>query len=283
MAYAGFDRADMPDLDVMERLKDSTNLEWVGYYLHAPSQSGATWKGKRAALVTQGWGLAPIFVGQEVVGPGSHLVTAAQGAIDGASACAAMVAEGFAGGSYVYLDLENGPPFTDGQKAYVGAWVDAVEKGGFKAGIYCSFLFAAEVKALRPQARIWVFHVRTTAAHGVGGQAFPTPDPSTSGFADADLWQRDDESRLLAFEGLAVDLDDSRFRDPGAPDGDAVAPVAVAVDTPPSDPVGRRKWIQDWLNQHGARPPLLVDGVFGDVSIGALAAWLGDLPSPPVA
>jgi Domain of unknown function (DUF1906) len=230
MSFAGFDRDDCPDLAMMARLKADTNLEWCGFYLPAPSQSGATWKGKRAALVEQGWGLAPIFVGQQIMGPGSHLVTMRQGRIDGLAACAALVAEGFPRGSWVYLDLENGPPFRPEQQGYVGEWVDAVEGDGFKAGIYCSFLFAGEVRALCPSARIWVFHVKTTAPHVVGGSAFPGYDPADSGCVYASLWQHDDEARLSTFGDLAVDLDSAAMRDPSAPE---VAP-AIASTKPPA-------------------------------------------------
>ena len=227
MAYAGFDRADCPSLDMMARLKADTNLEWCGFYLPAPSQRGATWKGKRAALVAQGWGLTPIYVGQQVTGPGARNTSSAQGATDGADAFDKMKAEGFARGSWVYLDLENGPPFTTLQKGYVAAWVDTVESFGYRAGVYCSYLFASEVKALCPTARIWVFHLKVAkiAAHPVDGIKFPQLDPANSGFAGAVIWQFDDEARLSAFGDLACDLDSSTMRDPGAPEANASTPT----------------------------------------------------------
>lgn len=236
MPFAGFDRADMPPLDMMERLKHETNLAWCGFYLPAPSQSGKTWRGNRAKLAAMGWGLLPIFVGQQVVGPGSHNVTSTQGASDGSRACDAMRAEGFAPGSWVYLDLENGPPLPLALQAYAAAWIDAVEAGGFRAGVYCSFLFAGQIAALRPKARIWVFHVPTTAHHPVAGTVFPTPDPSKSGFPGAVVWQRDDEAVLTAFGGLVVDLDVSTMRDPGAPEAAAggLAVPAVPIPAPPT-------------------------------------------------
>lgn len=215
MSYAGFDRADCPEISFMAKLKAETNLVWCGFYLPAPSQAGTTWRGKRAVLAAQGWGFAPVYVGQQVVGPGSHLVNAEQGTIDGAHACAAMSAEGFPQKSWVYLDLENGPPLGAAQRDYLAAWVDAVEVNGYCAGVYCSFMLAEQVAALRPSARIWVFHVRTVSPHIVGGTTFASPDPAQSGFPGAVLWQHDDEARIMG--GLAVDLDSSSMRDPSAP------------------------------------------------------------------
>jgi hypothetical protein len=288
MAYAGFDRADCPEISFMAKLKAETNLAWCGFYLPAPSQAGTTWKGKRAALVAQGWGLAPVYVGQQVTGPGSHLVTAEQGTLDGAHAAQAMAAEGFPQKSWVYLDLENGPPLPYEQRDYVGAWVDAVEVNGYCAGVYCSFMLAANIASLRPSARIWAFHVRTTSAHVVGGTTFASPDPATSGFAGASIWQLDDEARIMG--GLAVDLDSAAMRDPSAPDNpdvvksvavtspgtgyDTRAPIGVvpvaspkpALDLPgPSFPTSSKELvavIQTYLVQHGAK--IQIDGVWGE-------------------
>ena len=66
--------------------------------------------GRRAAMAAAGWGLAPIYVGQQIAGPGRHAVSGPQGAIDGAHAAALMAGEGFAAGACVYLDLEDGAP-----------------------------------------------------------------------------------------------------------------------------------------------------------------------------
>lgn len=233
MIYAGFDRAACPSLDMMARLKKNTNLVWCGYYLPAPSQSGAGWTGKRAALVAQGWGLAPIFVGQQVVGPGSHAVSAAQGGLDGDRACAAMHAEGFPSGSFVYLDLENGLPFTTQQRAYVGAWTDAVTAAGFRPGVYCSHTFAKEVSTMRPRARIWAFRVATVDRRPVDGLRFPTPDPKDV-CSVAVMLQRAMNVELTGFDNLVVDLDCSTMRDPSAPES-AVEPQ-VATAPPVDDP-----------------------------------------------
>jgi hypothetical protein len=93
-------------------LRANTNLTWCGYYLGpAPSHTSTSWMGQRAALLAGGWGIAPLYVGQQIKGPGRHKVSAAQGSADGLDAAHLMQSEGFAAGTCVYLDLEDGPPF----------------------------------------------------------------------------------------------------------------------------------------------------------------------------
>lgn len=217
--FAGFDRSDFPGSTVMTWLRANTNLRWCGFYLRAPSHPDQSWTGWRASLIAMHWGFAPIYVGQETMGPGSHNVTAAQGTIDGADACSRMAIAGFPAGSFVYLDLENPDPAH--QDAYAAAWIDAVKANGYGPGVYTSFLDAGQIAALRSGVRIWAFHVRTVSPHNVLGDTFPTFDPSNSGFAGASIWQLDDEAIIAcepAPEGkLTVDLNSASLLDPSVP------------------------------------------------------------------
>lgn len=222
-AFAGFDRSDYPGPAAMMWLREHTNLRWCGFYLApAPSHQGMSWM-TAPPEAFDGWGRAAIYVGQETTGPGSHKVTAAQGAVDGAAAAVLMdkAAFPFDVGSCVFLDLENGWPLTTAQREYVGAWCDAVEEAGFTPGVYCSFQIGGQIAALRPSARIWVFHVRTVQPHHVLGDVFASPDPATSGFAGASVWQLDDEAIIqcpVAPGGvLTVDLNSANSADPSAP------------------------------------------------------------------
>lgn len=240
MAYAGFDRADCPDMMMMARLRRETNLVWCGFYLPAPSQRGSTWIGKREPLAKLGWGLAPIFVGQQTTGPGAKTVTAQQGLTDGLRAADALEKEGFPPGTWVYLDLENGPPLSFAEREYVGAWVDAVNAGHYRAGVYCSYLIAGEIAQARPAVRIWVFHLRVKAIipHSVAGAIFDAPDPAKSGYPGASIWQHDDEARLTQFGMLACDLDSATMPDPGAPllAAPSAPPVRPSPPPPPDTP-----------------------------------------------
>jgi hypothetical protein len=225
--FPGFDSADFPGTDQMAWLKANTNLAWCGYYLGpAPSHPETGWMGRMAALQAAGWGIAPVYVGQQLGGPGQHNVTGPQGTTDGNDAVNLMNGEGFAPGACVYLDLEDGPPFKPPRTDYVAAWIDAVQQGGFQPGVYCSHGFAADVAALRPGTRIWAFRVATTDEHPVPGVNFPDSDPAGCGYAAAQVWQLGQNCRLnLPGAPLAaplVDLSSAVTADPGAPQAASV-------------------------------------------------------------
>lgn len=221
-AYAGFDTYAYPGDAAMAWLRANTNLVWVGAYIEAPSNSAksyGTWEPAIPHLRQTGWGVAPIYVGQQVTGPGARTVTATQGAKDGADAAASMKRLGFAPGSCVFLDLENGAPLGSAQRAYVVAWASAVAAAGWLPGIYCSYQMAPAIGAAVPGARLWVFHVKTTTAHDVVAP-YPEKLPSASGYAGAALWQHDDEAAIVigpSGRRLQVDLDTAAMPDPSAP------------------------------------------------------------------
>lgn len=219
---AGFDCFAFPGMAQMNWLQAHTNLKWVCYYLApAPSHSNTSWKGQRAALAAASWGVGAMYVGQQVKGPGSHTVTRAQGTLDGAGAASLMTTDGFAPGSCVYLDLENGAPFASPQTDYVAAWVAAVTAAGFKPGVYCSHGIGAGVVALCPTARIWAFNIPTTSLTTTTVVTYPTPDPSGSGVPSAHVWQRIQNTDIQLPGApkpvMNVDLDIALTADPSAP------------------------------------------------------------------
>lgn len=237
MAYAGIDSDEFPGLAAMAALKTESNAVWCAYYLEAPSHSNGAWSGNRAALEAQGWGFAPVYVGQQIVGPGSHKTSPTQGSLDGADAVAKMKAEGFELGSVVFLDLENGEPFVTPQTNYVEAFCNGVEALGYGAGVYCSHDIAAAVAEAVPSAIIWAFDVPTLKRTTLTGD-FPTPDPSGSGFPEAAIWQRADS---VAISGpgysMLVDLDVSVHSDPSALLTAPIAqPAPVAAPAQPAAP-----------------------------------------------
>jgi Domain of unknown function (DUF1906) len=221
-AFAGFDSSAYPGDAIMKWLRANTNLVWCGYYFGAtPSHTGTDWMGRRAVLQSLNWGIAPLYVGQQTVGRGSHHPDAAHGTTDGQQAAKLMSSEGFASGSVVYLDLENGLPFPQSEKDYVKFWSAAVQGAGFTPGIYCSYTLAAQVAALVPSALIWAFKVPTNKAHKVPGPHYPDPSPAGSGYAAAFAWQLDQHSLIavpLASGGwLEVDLDSASTPNPSIP------------------------------------------------------------------
>ena len=66
--HLGFDTYSYPGDDAMLAWRqDGAPYEWVGYYLpSAPCHKGESWSGKRQTLADMGWGVAVIYVGQQV-------------------------------------------------------------------------------------------------------------------------------------------------------------------------------------------------------------------------
>lgn len=215
MFFRGFDTDIFPGFDVMQAIKP--NFDFVGYYLRAPSHPDQSWVGKRSGLLQLGYGLAPIFVGQEVAGPGSHNVTAEQGERDGVAAAQAMLAEGFKPGSRVYLDLENGPPFGKPEAAYVAAMLRACAAGGIDAGVYVSHAMVTAVLAQNPGVPVWLFKV-PTVSRTTASAPFTPPNPALGGLSAAVAWQyRQNVQITVAGHTLIVDMDTANVADPSAP------------------------------------------------------------------
>lgn len=219
MAFAGFDTSGFPGETIMETLQNTTNLKYCGYYLGpSPSHSDTSYMGKRAFLQNLGFGFVPLYVGEQVEGPGSLHPSAPKGVLDGNDAVQMMTSEGFPLGSCVFLDLENGPPLR--LDDYVNSWCDAVSSGGFTAGVYCSHLLADQVQGLQPAVRIFAFKVTTTGTHSVSGPPYPELNPGQSGFAEAFVFQHQ-QNALISVPGeakrLNVDLSSAVTPDPSAP------------------------------------------------------------------
>jgi hypothetical protein len=219
--FAGFDRSDYPGDLIVDWLQDNTNLVWCGYYLApAPSHPSTSWMTNRVRLVGNGWGTAPLYVGQQITGPGSLNPSVQSGITDGNAAAGLMQAEGFPAGSFVYLDIENGPPLTSAQQDYVGNWCDTIKARGYGAGIYCSHLLALPIHSLRSGCRIWTFNVATTQSHPVPNP-FPDPNPSGCGYIGAYAWQLGQDCMINVppanLQTLDVDLSSAIVADPSAP------------------------------------------------------------------
>jgi glycoside hydrolase-like protein len=145
--YIGFDTNIYPgDRTMAVWAKDGT-YDWVGYYLPAPCHKDVSWSGKRDTLSSMGWGLAVVYVGQQVwstkqkTKKGSScsnaFVTAAHGTQEGNDAIAKVVAEGFPHGTVIFLDIERMDKITPAMRDYYKAWTKAVlEDGRYRAGFY---------------------------------------------------------------------------------------------------------------------------------------------------
>src|SRR6266496_3581472 len=76
--HLGFDTYAYPGDEAMLAWRhESVPYEWVGFYLPSPCHRSDSWSGKRATLTDMGWGLAVVYVGQQVWGdaPRRKIVT----------------------------------------------------------------------------------------------------------------------------------------------------------------------------------------------------------------
>ena len=237
--FAGMDRDRFPGLTTMQNLLNTTNLIWTGYYLTpAPSQGhNLGWMGNRAALVNMGWGLAPVYVGQQdpaIGGNNSTNLTAAQGAADAQDAVNLAAGEGFPAGSVIYLDIEIGGPLSQANLDYIGAWIQGVFNLGYTAGAYgnASSHVTDQVHALDSRVILWGINLNKYSCNQHSSSPFPIPAPGDCGFADASLWQ-------LLQNCVLKDANGNTMRDDQGAPLNADLDVAIAVDpssiaTPPS-------------------------------------------------
>lgn len=199
-AYLGFDRNDYPGDANLKLLRQT--FSYAGFWLnHPPGEATNTWAGKRQALQTAGFGFLVLFNGRL----SSQLKTVANaaklGRSDAQAAVAAARREGFATGTIIFLDQEEGGRMLPQQKAYIYSWVDGVAAAGFRAGIYCSGIAAKEdggvsvvtAEDIRQDSagRKIVYWVANDACPPSPGCAFPKlpPSPSGSGIGFAEVWQ----------------------------------------------------------------------------------------------
>jgi hypothetical protein len=191
--HLGFDTLTYPGDSVMQSLKASTPLKFVGLYLApAPNQQYTGWMSKVATLKSMGWGLIPVYVGQQLPGSGlSSTLTAAQGTADASNAVALANKAGLAAGSVIYLDVGTGGTLPQNFIAYITAWVSGVDGTSFRPGIHCSSSqTAAQISgAVARSVLFWIFHPVNQGAVAVNANTESAPDPGTSGFAGATVWQ----------------------------------------------------------------------------------------------
>ena len=132
--------------------------DWVGFYLPAPCHRDDSWSGKRDTLLSMGWGLAVVYVGQQVWNtskksrPGSNcstkFVSGGRGTTEAFDAISRVIAEGFPHGTVIFLDIERMNHVTPAMKDYYKSWTRTVLLDGrYRAGYYAHSDNAAEIYA----------------------------------------------------------------------------------------------------------------------------------------
>jgi hypothetical protein len=245
-SYLGFDRNDYPGDQNLAALRRT--FSFAGYWLNTPPGAKQNaWTGKRQTIRNAGFGFLVLFSGRldaELKKAGD---AGAQGHSDAETALAAAHREGFPRGTVIFLDQEEGGRMLPEQKAYIYAWVDGVNAGGLRAGIYCSGIAVPEGAAhistaedIRESAgqRQIVFWVVNDACPPSLGCAFPeeSPRPSASSTPFANVWQFAQSPKRKEFahacsnyaadgncyapglqeKGIHVDVESAESEDPSA-------------------------------------------------------------------
>jgi hypothetical protein len=198
--YIGFDRNRYPGDPALKLLRQT--FSFSGYWLNTPpNETSNTWEGKREVLTSNGFGFLVLFNGRldrELKAPGGPKTL---GKNDAVVAVRAAKKEGFSVGTIIFLDEEEGGRMLPEQRAYVYAWVDAVNASGYRAGVYCSGIPANEgggttiitANDLRDNAdqRKIVFFIYNDSCPPSPGCVFPSnsPSPQQSGVPFAAIWQ----------------------------------------------------------------------------------------------
>jgi hypothetical protein len=196
----GFDTNEYPGDAVLPGLH--RRFAFCGYWLNAPpGASSSTWARKRAILREQGFGFLVLFNGRSEKSIKRAKDAAGLGASDGRAGIESALREGFHQGTVIFLDQEEGGRMLPEQRAYIHAWVNAVNASGFRAGVYCSGMPADEghgatvvtAEDIRTNAgsRSIVFFVYNDACPPSPGCVYPAnpPAPAASGIAFAAVWQ----------------------------------------------------------------------------------------------
>ncbi|WP_185123874.1 glycoside hydrolase domain-containing protein [Streptomyces sp. TLI_185] len=225
VSVPGFDLKDPPPLADLAAWVAASPYRWVGYYLKAPCHS-ASWMGKRAFLTGLGLGVGIFYVGQQTAGASPcihHDTTAGHGRIDAADAIASCASEGFAPGSWIYLDVEVNPAGAPeaGMLAYVRSWVESLlQDGTFNPGLYVHHRELAALDAVvtsafqaagRPdRARYWCVGGPPTSAL--------TDPPARCGVPEATVWQqRNNFDESFGGHTLHIDRSVCVLPDPSTP------------------------------------------------------------------
>ena len=251
-AYLGFDENDYPGDAALPELRKT--FSFAGYWLNVPPGTSAKdaaslkpWLGHRAALAKLGFGFLVLFNGRW----DRELKTVANASILGASDARAAVTtakrEGFAPGTVIFVDQEEGGSMDAAQMEYLTVWFDVVTAAGFRGGIYCSAMpaneghgeFTITANYIRAHAghRNILYFVYNDACPPAPGCAYArVPEPSESGVPFAVAWQFAQSPRRRQFTRAcaATYNHDGRCYPPGMGPGSPYVDLESATSPDPS-------------------------------------------------
>jgi hypothetical protein len=198
--YLGFDRNVYPGDDAIPVLRKT--FTFASYWLSPPpGEKINTWQGKRELLQSHGFGFAVLYRGRESRELKAEIKATERGALDARCATASAKKEGFASGTVIFLDIEEGGRLPATYHAYLRAWAGELTRAGYRPGVYCSaipvnegrgvtILTADDIrKNVGSRALVyWVYNDTCPPAPGCGAPKNPPP-VSASGVPYAAIWQ----------------------------------------------------------------------------------------------
>ena len=190
-SFPGCDLALAPTAAQAQAWWDASPYYWMGYYLGGCCAT-ASWVGAidYPTLAGQGWGLRPLYVGQQTCGPclgcacRPLLHPTAQGRGDADDAATRARQVGFPPSATLYLDVEQITGYTMGQAMleYVNEWLYWLSaEHGFGAGVYTSGAQAARIQSIGIHPPFWI-----ACYPGGSGYASPAACPC---FPAPAVWQ----------------------------------------------------------------------------------------------
>jgi hypothetical protein len=208
--YFGFDRNDYPGDDALPFLRKT--FSFTGYWLSAPpAEKRNSWLGKRALLQSQGFGFVVLFNGRESRTLRNSADALQKATLDAQSAVKFAEEEGFAKGTVIFLDIEEGGRLPAHYHEYLQAWSNTLAKAGYRAGVYCSAIQVDEGQGVHittaqdiqahitpPGLAYWVYKDACPPAPGCAFPANP-PQSAQSGFSAATIWQYAQSPRRKEF------------------------------------------------------------------------------------
>lgn len=254
--YVMLDTAIYPGRNWLKRVYDHSNTWAFIFYLpDAPSHSWTSYRGKRQEMVDIGFGLAPTYVGQQLSGPGSKILTAEQGRLDGKDAARKMREEGFPEASVCYLDVEGGD-VNSRLVDYAAAWINEVnDHTPYEAGMYASPRVADAIMAEAPDVVYWAVRADFACSPEVNAEVyggakgddsywtFDRPDPGKP-HGKAVMWQwcLALGNRPCKLWDVPIDINTISMLDPSKAKSPAPSPDPVPATTiSPPDHRPRRR------------------------------------------
>jgi glycoside hydrolase-like protein len=198
--YLGFDLNTYPADNALPLLRKT--FSFAGFWLSPPPGAKQnTWLGKRELLRAQGFGFLVLYRGPQINELKSEAQSAQKGSADARDAAAAAKREGFPPHAIIFLDIEEGGRLPAKYHAYLRSWVDALQRAGYRAAVYCSGMPVNEGGGVtiitsddirqHLSARHLAYWVYNDACPPSPGCAVPgnPPPPSASGIPYAAVWQ----------------------------------------------------------------------------------------------